>query len=84
MLSIETVDGHMIQVMRRKLKVVRVHVDQLVDAVQEEDEERRVLLAVVHVGPCLHLQPRCLQVRGHVGEDLTLLELVVVVEVEQS
>jgi len=52
----------MSQVMRAKLKLVNVHLEQLVNTVKEKDEVGRIILAVINVGPCLHLKSRCLQV----------------------
>jgi len=55
----------MSQVMRAKLKLVNVHLEQLVNTVKEKDEVGRIILAVINVGPCLHLKSRCLQVWCH-------------------
>jgi hypothetical protein len=42
------------QVMGSKLKRVRVHLGQLVHAVQEEYEKWGILFAIVHVWPTFH------------------------------
>ena len=52
----EAVNCQIVQVMRCKLKVIVVNRQQLVNAVQEEYEKGRVVLAVVHIRPRLHLQ----------------------------
>ena len=61
----------MCQIMRRILKLMRIHSYQLVNTIQEKDEQRRVLLTIVNILPWLHLNPWCLKVgRNHLPVDL--------------
>ena len=47
-------EGQVQEVVGRELELQRVHVDQLVDAVKEEDEDGTVVFGVAHVVPGLH------------------------------
>lgn len=57
MLSCKAVSCDVLQVKSCELEMIGVHLKKLVHAVKEEDEEGRIVLAVVDVWPGRHMQP---------------------------